>query len=168
MTVAAKFVALTVGMMAALTPALGACAADNDHLAAQREHNREVAAELVKNGDRYLGRGDTTTARKLYERALVANPASVPALRQLGIAYQAVGAYTQAMKYCRLALDLKPDDVASLSCWGASAANREEFELALETYRKIKTLCKGKCAEAKAVRRELKKNFPVQWRGRKR
>jgi len=139
-------------------------AAEADPFAAQHEQNRRASKALIAEGDAFLEQQDAGGAIGMYERALVADPASVVALRKLGIAYQSVGLYSDEIKYCTLALALDPNDVPSLACQGIGAAHREGFEVAVENLRKIKTLCSDICPEYNALSQALKENFPQRWR----
>ena len=149
---------------ACLFAAAGALAADSADLDAQHQRNLSASTKLIKLGDALLKEEDVRGALIMYERALVANPASVPALKKLGITYQSVYLYSEEMKYCRMALALEPDDIEGLSCQGIGAAHREEFNLAVNNLKRIKELRGKHCPEYKALYRALKKNFPVRYR----
>ena len=160
-----------IGRVTAIALIVTAClfadrclAAQSNDLEAQHQRNLAASAMLIEKGDAYLAEDDVGSALDMYERALVADPASVPALKKLGIAYQSVRLYTDEMKYCRMALALDPDDVESLSCEGIGAAHREGFDLAVNNLNRIKELCGKHCPEYKALYDALKKNFPVRYR----
>jgi tetratricopeptide (TPR) repeat protein len=161
LTVMGRVAALTLCLMLL---AVEAAVATADDLAVQHARNAQASAKLIDMGDDFLRRHDSRGAIGMYERALVADPASAVALRKLGIAYKSAKLYTDAMKYCRMSLALEPDNVEGLACQGVGAANREEFELAVENLHKIKDLCQKSCPEYKELRRALKENFPVRFR----
>ena len=155
-------------MTARLFAAAGSLAAEADDLDIQHQRNLAASAKLVELGDAAMAEHDVGGALDMYERALVADPASVPALKKLGFAYESVRLYTDEMKYCRMALALEPDDVEALGCQGVGAAHREEFELAVNNLKRIKELCGKHCPEYKTLYRALKQNFPVRYRWIKR
>jgi len=168
MTKIGRVAVIGFAVTAQLFAAVPLVAAQSDDLDAQHQRNLAASAKLIELGDALLQENDVGGALGMYERALVANPASVPALKKLGIAYQSVRLYTDEMKYCRMALALEPDDIEGLSCQGIGAANREEFELAVRNLQRIKELCGKHCPEYKMLYRALKKNFPVRYRQIKR
>jgi tetratricopeptide (TPR) repeat protein len=159
-----RVTAIAFVVTACLFAAAGALAAESDDLEAQHQRNVAASARLVELGDAAMAQRDVGGALDMYERALVADPASVSALKKLGFAYESVHLYTDEMKYCRMALALEPDDVEALGCQGVGAAHREEFELAVDNLKRIKELCGKHCPEYKALYRALKQNFPVRYR----
>ncbi len=164
MTMIGRAASIALVLTACLPAAGTSSASTGQDLADQHRRNLAASAKLIEMGDALLAKNDVGGALDMYERALVADPASVPALKKLGIAYQSVRLFTDEMKYCRMALELEPDDIEGLSCQGVGAANREEFELAVRNLRRVKELCGKHCPEYKAIDEALKENFPVLWR----
>jgi len=109
---------------------------------------------LIGKGQAILEAGDHAKARRLFEEAIVANPANPEARTGLGFAWQLAGNLKNARKYYAIALEIDPSDTAAilhLARLDLLEGNRTAAELAL---RKLEQSC-ATCGETQ----ELKQLF---------
>lgn len=74
-----------------------------------------ISTTLVERGIEAAARGDFDDARRLFERAIAANPANARAYAHLGGAHQSADDPRLARKYYGIALAIDPTDPDALS-----------------------------------------------------
>lgn len=114
----------------------------------------KASLSLAAKAERAMQRGDFLAAQKLYETAIVANPASASAYTGLGAAHQARDEMKFARKYYRIALSIDPSAPRALSRLAhldLETGNREAAEAGL---RKLRVFCPA-CIETLELARAL-------------
>lgn len=110
-----------------------------------------ISRALVADGRSALAQSDGATAQRLFERALVANPANVTALVGLGRAHEAQGAVPVSLKYYRRALDVEPNNLDALEAQALAFLKRDLFDEAELNRDKLKRLCRAGCSALDTV-----------------
>lgn len=110
-----------------------------------------LARDLVRDGKEALTMEDAEAARALFERALVANPASVTALIGLGRAYEAQDKVPVSLKYYRHALKIEPNSLEALEAQSLAFLKRGLFDEADLNRAKLERLCRAGCPALTSV-----------------
>ena len=116
--------------------------------------SKRASLTLAAKAATAMKRGDFLTAQKLYETAVVANPASVGAFTGLGEVHEARNEPKFARKYYRIALSIDPSDPRALSRLAhldLETGNRDAAEAGL---RKLRVFCAA-CVETQDLARAL-------------
>ena len=121
------------------------------------ERYQRYAAELVADAERQVDAGRAKEAVALYERALVANPASVPALVGLAQAYEALDDLPSGLKFYRIALVVDPTHRRALLLQGLAFIESGDTDRAAENRDKLARLCKDGCAALDRLSEEITK-----------
>lgn len=121
-------------------------------------------AEMQSASERLVVRaakaGTAETSRKLYEQALVANPANADALSGLGHLYVLTNKPAVARKYFNSALTVDPDNVSALGGIGLLNLADGKRSAAEENYTVLKTVCAA-CRETSALGAKLSNTLNV-------
>ncbi len=137
--------ALGILAMGLVAPA----AAKNVDAASER-----ASLSLVAKGAAALDKGDLAAAQRLYETAIVANPANAAAFTGLGAAHEARGQARLARKYYEIALSIEPSDTAALSRLARLDLKEGDRAAATEGLRKLRAFCAA-CGETQELSRAL-------------
>lgn len=113
-----------------------------------------ASLSLAAKGAAALDRGDFLSAQRLFETAIVANPANAAAFTGLGAAHEARGHPKLARKYYGLALSIEPSDIAALSRLARLDLNEGDRAAATEGLRKLRAHCAA-CTETQALSSDL-------------
>lgn len=143
----ALFALLALGLMV-LGTAAPAAAKSVDAASAR------ASLSLAAKGAAALERGDVLAAQRLYETAIVANPANAAAFTGLGAAHEARGHPKLARKYYELALSIEPSDIAALNRLARLDLKEGDRAAATEGLRKLRAYCAA-CAETQALSSDL-------------
>jgi Flp pilus assembly protein TadD len=100
-----------------------------------------VSDAWVAQGQRALDARDYATARRAFERAMVADPQDARAYADLGLVNQQTGAVDKAWKYYRMALELAPNDVSALSRSARLDLDIGRVESAQRKLSKLREVC---------------------------
>jgi tetratricopeptide (TPR) repeat protein len=84
--------------------------------------------------------GRTADARRAYERAITATPASAFLYRELGLFEHKSGDADTALTHLRRAFELDPTDAAALIAIAAILEERKDFDGAVAAYRKAQEI----------------------------
>lgn len=107
---------------------------------------------LVNRGVDLVSTEDHDAARKLFERAIVANPANVAAHVALGTAWEVQGNVKKALKYYAIALEIEPTDTSALTAQALAYLAADLPERADESRAHLAKICgEGGCAALSTV-----------------
>lgn len=124
-------------------------------LVRQAERNREAARALLKKGREEIAEDRYYEALHYLESAMVAEPANVEALSDLGLVNQRIGDIDGALKYYRIALSLDPGHLPSLARQGMAFLERGQRDEAQENINEIGMLCGKSCPEYQTLTQAL-------------
>lgn len=110
-----------------------------------------ASVQLAQAGYAELAKGQPQAAIDSFESALAIDPRNRLAYIGMARASQTQGLSGKAVKYYREALQLEPNDLAALQGQGEALALRGAKAAAQANLERIRQLCKGECAPAKAV-----------------
>ncbi|GAB4122486.1 MAG: hypothetical protein Kow00104_06370 [Rhodothalassiaceae bacterium] len=120
------------------------------------ERYRIASEKLIVEGEALLGEGRDDEALKRFEAALVADPASIAALLQIGRLHEAQGRKEIALRYFRRAREIDPADRAALLAEGLALLRDKDIAGARENADRLARICgKAGCAELEALRAAL-------------
>ena len=106
---------------------------------------KSLSRELVRDGNEALAMEDAEAAKDLFERALVANPASVTALIGLGKSFEAMDSVPKGLKFYRHALAIEPNNLDALEAQSLAFLKRGLYDEAELNRDKLKRLCRAGC-----------------------
>jgi Tfp pilus assembly protein PilF len=118
------------------------------------EQSQRASIALVAKGSAAADRGDLPEAQRLFETAIVANPANAAAFTGLGTVHEARDQKNLARKYYLIALSIDPSHAPALSRLAhleLDAGNRTAAE---EGLRKLRAFCAA-CGETQELARAL-------------
>ena len=105
------------------------------------------AVAYINMGTAYGGLGRNQEAMEAYKQAIRLKPNYAEAHYGLGLAYGNLGRYQEAVKACKEAIRLKPDLADAHYNLGVAYLFLGDKALALEEYKLLKDLDKGKAIE---------------------
>lgn len=118
------------------------------------EPSQRASIALAAKGAEVAARGDFLEAQRLFETAIVANPANAAAFTGLGAVHEARDQKNLARKYYVIALSIDPSHPPALSRLAhldLGAGNRSAAE---EGLRKLRAFCAA-CGETQELARAL-------------
>jgi len=118
------------------------------------EPSQRASIALAAKGAEAAARGDFLEAQRLFETAIVANPANAAAFTGLGAVHEARDQKNLARKYYVIALSIDPSHAPALSRLAhldLGAGNRSAAE---EGLRKLRAFCAA-CGETQELARAL-------------
>ncbi len=95
---------------------------------------------LATRADSLRERGDNTSARRLYEKMLRADPANLYAMLWLSVIHKEAGDYPRAREYCARGLAIDPDQIALLMQMGGVDIASNDPLAALDCYERVRKL----------------------------
>lgn len=111
-----------------------------------------VASALVLAGEQQLSDENYADAQRSFERALVANPASVVALLNLGRVHEAQGRVGRSLKYYRQALQIDPRNQKGLEAQAMAFLKRSLVDRAERNADRLAEICGDTCVSVETVR----------------
>lgn len=141
------FLFLALSLLA-LGPAAPAAAKNVD------EGSARASLTLAAKATAAMERGDLPAAQRLYETAVVANPANAAAFTGLGAVHEAREQPKLARKYYGIALSMEPSDPAALARLAGLDLASGDRTAALEGLRKLRAHCPA-CTETQDLSRAL-------------
>ena len=118
------------------------------------ERSQRASVALAAKGAEAVDRGDFLKAQRLFETAVVANPANATAFTGLGAAHEARGQQNLARKYYVIALSIDPSDAPALSRLAHLDLGTGNRSAAEEGLRKLRAFCAA-CVETQELARAL-------------
>lgn len=113
-----------------------------------------ISIVLGERGIEAVARGDLAGAQRLFERAIVANPANAPAYAHLGAVHHATGDVRLARKYFGIALSIDPTELDALSGLARLDIAEGNREAAAERLRVLRIHCES-CEQTRDIARML-------------
>ena len=120
-------------------------------LAAADDKYKQVSRTLVSQAIAAQKADKAEDAQTLFERALVADPASLQALIGLGQTHEAQGRVGRGLKYYRQALAIDPNEHVALEAQAVAFLKRDMVERAEANRDKLARLCTSGCKALDAV-----------------
>lgn len=133
-------------------PAAGAMARDG----VTTQNAPQVSERLTEQGETAREAGKIDEAIALYEMAVTAYPRNARAFRFLGQAYESQDEIEYARKYYGIALEISPDDAATLLLDGKAAIAEEDIKTARERLEQLNHACGGRCPQHKTLSEAVK------------
>jgi len=116
----------------------------------------KISNQLVSQANTAMSDQHFADAQLFYERALVANPASITALIGLGRAHEGQGRVGKGLKYYRQALEIEPNDQGALEVQALAFLKRDMIDRADNNREKLARLCSNGCPALASVETALK------------
>jgi len=107
-----------------------------------------LSLAMLKTGEELLAKGQTQAATDSFEAALAADPRNRRAYLGMARAAEAEGLPGKAVRFYREALEIEPNDLATLELQGLSLVERGAKARAEANVERMRTLCGGPCPEA--------------------
>ena len=118
------------------------------------EGSVKASLTLAAKAGAAMERGDLPAAQRLYETAVVANPANVAAFTGLGTVHEAREQPKLARKYYGIALSMEPSDPVALARLAGRDLATGDRPAAMERLRKLRVHCAA-CPETQNLSRAL-------------
>lgn len=136
--------------------AIGAvlCAAP---IAAHAQPPAQIAQAIVKAAQEAAKKEDLEGAARLYETAIVANPASVEAYVGLGKAQASLKRPNAASRYFETAVKIDPNSLPALEAQSSHQITLGDLTDAEKNINRLKRLCVNGCAELSSVLKAYEK-----------
>lgn len=115
----------------------------------------EVSEGLLADGRNLAQTGDLDGARRLLERAIVADPANALALAWLGVTHNGLGNAQAAEKYFRVAVEVDPDHPRVLYLAALADIDAGARDVARKKLQRLRVICGAECPEAVELARVL-------------
>jgi len=109
----------------------------------------------LEAGRKALERQEYVTAVAEFERAVVADPRNPDAYVLLGQAHRRLGMPGRALKYSRLALELRPNHPPALMLRGEAYLDQGQLAPAEEALARLRARCAGQCGPADELGRSI-------------
>lgn len=117
--------------------------------------------QLLAEGRALKGAGNLDGATDVLETAVAVDPRNRAAFVMLAEVAEARGLPGKAIRLYREALLLEPGDRGALAGQGEALVAKGAMAQARENLAKLRTLCKGQCAEATTLAAAIAKGPPV-------
>lgn len=115
---------------------------------------QRASISLASKGVAASAAGETERARRLFEEAIVADPANAHALSRLGLLYAAKGEAATARKYFHFALEVEPTEPDALLGAGRLDLADGKADEARDRLRILSVACPA-CEQTKELSRAL-------------
>lgn len=113
---------------------------------------REISTYLVGEGNSALDEGDLSTARDLFEQAVVSDPQNIDAYLGLGKTHFEADIYPTSLKYYDIALSIDPTSLSALEGQTYVYLAGDSLKAARDNLTKLETICfSDGCAEVDRV-----------------
>ena len=117
--------------------------------------------QLLVQGKAARAAGNLDGATDLLETAVAVDPRNRPAFIALADVAEARGLSGKAIRLYREALSLEPNDTAALRGEGEALVTKGAVLRARDNLAKIRTLCRGQCADATQLAAAIAKGPPI-------
>jgi Tfp pilus assembly protein PilF len=107
-----------------------------------------LSLQMLKAGEAALAQGKTQQATDSFEAALAADPRNRRAYTGLARAAEADGLPGKAVRFYREALEIDPNDIATLELQGLALVERGATARAQANLDRVRKLCTGPCPQA--------------------
>lgn len=119
--------------------------------AVQAQPPAQLGETIVQAADEATKKEDLEAAARLYEAAIVANPASVKAYVGLGKAQAALDRPKAAKRYFETAVKIDPNNLKALEAQSNHQIALGDLMNAEKNINRLKRLCVNGCAELSSV-----------------
>lgn len=126
-------------------------------ITAQAQPPAQISQSIVKAAQDAVKKDDLEGAARLYETAIVANPASVDAYVGLGKAQAALKRPNAATRYFDTAVKIDPNSLPALEAQSSHQITLGDLADAEKNINRLRRLCVNGCAELSTVLKSYEK-----------
>jgi Tfp pilus assembly protein PilF len=120
-----------------------------------------LSLQMMKAGEAQLAQGKLQAATDSFESALAADPRNRRAYLGMARAAEAEGLPGKAVRFYREALEIDPNDLATLELQGVALVERGAKARAEANLERMKKICSGPCPQAERLSAAITRG-PVQ------
>ena len=116
-----------------------------------------LSVAQLATAEQLLAKGELSSATDYFETALAADPRNRRAFLGLARIAEAQGLFGKAIRFYREALDLNPNDEATIELQGLAYLERGALKMAETNLERLQSLCADNCAPADRLSSALAK-----------